>query len=55
MKDGGLAVFIVAAVPAWLLVSLLIVAVDLQKRLLIVEGRISAIEAAQTCTQEVEP
>lgn len=55
MKDGRLVVLIAAAVPAWLMVSLLLIAVDLQRRMLIVEGRIYALEATQTCTQEVEP
>lgn len=55
MKDGGLVALIAAAVPALLMVTLLFAVVDLQKRLLIVEGRISAMKAAQTCTQEVEP
>lgn len=55
MKDGGLFALIAAAVPALLMVTLLLIVVDLQKRLLIVEGRISAMESAQTCTQAVEP
>lgn len=53
MKDGGLFALIAAAVPALFMVTLLLVAVDLQKRMLIVEGHIRALEAT-TCEQPAE-